>query len=49
MPVRASLGAGRIEWLHPTQTWQSVQTDLASVRDFAVDPNFYVRARGVAR
>jgi aminopeptidase N len=47
MPVRATVGPDRMDWLRPTQRWQSVETDLASASDFRVDPNFYVVARNV--
>jgi len=49
MPVRATLGPDRMDWLRPTQEWQSVDTDLTSAADFRVDPNFYVTTRGTAR
>jgi aminopeptidase N len=47
MPVRATLGPGRVELLRPTQQWQSVETTLSAAGDFRVDPNFYVTSRGV--
>lgn len=47
MPVRAALGRGVLEWIHPTEEWQTVQTALGSADDFRVDENFYVRAREV--
>jgi aminopeptidase N len=47
MPVRVTLGPGRVETIRPTQQWQTVETGLASAGDFRVDPNFYVTTRSV--
>jgi aminopeptidase N len=43
MPVRATVASGKYDWLHPTEAWQSVKTDLTADSAFAVDPNFYVK------
>ena len=49
MPVRATTAPGQSSWLRPTETWQSVETDLASAADFAVDRDFYVGVKDAAR
>jgi aminopeptidase N len=49
MPVRVDLGDGTPTWLRPTSAWQAVETTPGGAVDFAVDGNFYVKARKVVR
>ncbi len=48
MPVRVTVARDRYDWIHPTEAWQSVETELDSADEVAVDENFYVTARAVA-
>jgi aminopeptidase N len=42
MPVRVTLRPGEFDFIYPTTEWNTVKTTLKSLRDFAVDPDFYV-------
>jgi aminopeptidase N len=42
MPVRASIGAGRLEWIKPTEAWKTWPGKVNAGDTLTVDPNFYV-------
>ncbi len=47
MPVRVTVGHGEYAFVHPTEQWQTLNTNLGSGAEFNVDENFYVGARDV--
>ena len=47
MPVRVTLSADGSTLIHPTESWQTATLELASPKDFRVDPDYYVIAREV--
>jgi aminopeptidase N len=42
MPVRARLSGAGFSVIRPTETWQRAEFTLASLRDFTVDPGYYI-------
>jgi aminopeptidase N len=48
MAVRATIGSGKMEWLKPTETWQTWPATIAATDSVTVDPNFYVLAKNAA-
>jgi aminopeptidase N len=45
MPVRASIGPRKAEWLRPAAAWKTYPAKLAATDSVVVDPNFYVRTK----
>ena len=43
MPIKVRLNNDSLSFIYPTETWQVRALQLAHKKDFAVDPNFYVR------
>jgi aminopeptidase N len=48
MPVRASVGDRRVEWLRPTPAWKVYPGKGAPTDSVKVDPNFYVMTKNLA-
>jgi aminopeptidase N len=46
MPVKVTLKSGALDWIHPTEAWQSVDVAIPA-SEFVVDENFYVKAVNV--
>jgi aminopeptidase N len=42
MPVRASVGSGKLEWIKPTEAWKTWSGKVNAGDTLTVDPNFYV-------
>lgn len=42
MPVRATVGSGKLEWLKPTEAWKTYPGTVSATDSVKVDPNFYV-------
>jgi aminopeptidase N len=47
MPVRIRLGSGELEWIQPTEAWQTRDVSLPDSASLRVDPDFYVRTRKI--
>jgi aminopeptidase N len=47
MPVEVASGDSGYAWIHPKESWSSSVIKLPATRDFAVDPDFYVKAKAV--
>jgi aminopeptidase N len=42
MPVKATIGSGKLDWLRPTEAWKTLPGKVAASDSVSVDPNFYV-------
>jgi aminopeptidase N len=42
MPVKATIGSGKLDWLRPTEAWKTWPGKVAASDSVSVDPNFYV-------
>jgi hypothetical protein len=49
MPVRVTLAPGDLDWISPTESWQTIEVSLADPKAFSVDENFYVKSRDVSQ
>ena len=47
MPVRASVGAGKLEWLRPTEAWKTYPGTVAASDSVQLDPSFYVTVKSL--
>jgi len=47
MPVEASVGSGKVEWLKPTESWKPYSGKVAAGDTVKVDPDFYVTTKDV--
>ncbi|HEY9229942.1 MAG TPA: M1 family metallopeptidase, partial [Gemmatimonadaceae bacterium] len=45
MPVKASVGDRKMEWLRPTAAWKTYPGKVAATDSVKVDPNFYVAVK----
>ena len=48
MPVRATIGDGKLDWLSPTAAWKTWPGTVAATDSVKVDPNFYVFTKNAA-
>jgi len=44
MPVKVMIAPGGYTWIHPTESWDTADYQLAAPADFKVDENFYVKS-----
>ena len=49
MPVRASVGDRKVEWLRPTAAWKTYAGAVAATDTVKVDPSFYVLTQGPSK
>lgn len=49
MPVKVTLKGSGFSWIHPTESWNTVDIALPSGVEFKVDENFYVKSANVGQ
>jgi aminopeptidase N len=45
MPVRATVGQGKAEWIRPTEAWKRYPSAVTRSDSLTVDPSFYIRVK----
>ncbi len=45
MPLKVNFNS--MQWIHPTQQWQSINASAGGNNIFSVDPNFYIKTKKV--